>query len=502
MGQKLAALKERLGTISDINSSLAMISWDQETYMPPGAAKFRGYQLATLGRLSHELFTADETGTLLDAAAKEVKGLDYDSDDASLIRIVKRDYELARKLPSSLVAEFAQVTTAAKEAWKEAYHTSKFSTFQPHLEKVLALTIKKAEAYGYKDHIYDPLLDEYEPGMKTAHVSKIFSDLKPHLVSLVEQISERAPSDDSCIHLDFDEQAQLKFGNETIAEFGFDFKRGRQDLSHHPFCSGFTSDDVRLTTRVERDFLSPCLFGLFHECGHGLYEQGVRENLARTLLADGTSLGVHESQSRMWENIVGRSRGFWKFCYPKIQKAFPAQLKSLPMETFYRAINRVKPSLIRVEADEVTYNLHIMLRFELETQMVSGKIAVKDLPKLWNAKVEEYLGIKPSNDTEGVLQDIHWSMGGIGYFSTYALGNLMSAQLYERAQKDISGLGKQIESGKFDGLLSWLRKKIHVHGRKFTANELLERVTGEPLQSRSYLNYIKTKFSDIYGELD
>ncbi len=502
MGKKMEALRERLGMISDLRSSLALVSWDQETYMPPGAAEFRGKQLATLSTLAHQTFTAEETGSLLEAAAKETKDLPYDHDDASIVRVMKRDYERERKLPSSLVAELAETSAIAKEAWKEAYHTSKFATFRPHLEKVLALTIKRAEALGYKDHIYDPLLDEFEPEMKTAQVAKIFADLKPELVSLVKQISEREAPDDSFIYLGYDEQAQLKFGNEAIKRFGFDFNRGRQDLSHHPFASGFTVDDVRITTRVEKEFLSPCLFGLFHECGHALYEQGIHKNLERTLLRDGTSLGVHESQSRMWENIVGRSRGYWKGYYSQLQQVFPQQLKNVPLERFYKGINRVKPSFIRVEADEVTYNLHIMLRFELELSMVTGKAAVKDLPKLWNAKMEEYLGIVPENDTKGVLQDIHWSQGGIGYFSTYSLGNLISAQLFEQVRKEIPQIDQQIETGKFSPLREWLRDKIHVHGRKFTANELLKRITGEPLQARSYLKYIRTKFSDIYGDLD
>lgn len=501
MSEKLQELKERLATISDLYASQAVLSWDQETYMPPGSASARAKHLSTLGRLSHEMFTSDETGSLLDAAAAELNGQAYDSDEASLIRILKKDFEKATKLPSSLVAQISETTSAAKEAWKEAYHSSVFETFRPHLDQVLELTIKKAEALGYEDHIYDPLLDQFEPGMKTAEVAKIFGDLKPELISLVNQISEREQVDASFLQLEYDEDEQLEFGSKVIRKFGFDFDKGRQDLAHHPFATSFSVNDVRLTTRVYKDYLPTALFGTLHECGHGLYEQGIGENLERTLLADGTSLGVHESQSRTWENLIGRSLGFWKHFYGDLQQAFPEQLGSVALETFYKGINRVEPSLIRVEADEVTYNLHIMLRFEIETALVSGEIRTRDLPEIWNSKFEEFLGIRPENNTDGVLQDIHWSMGGIGYFSTYALGNLISTQFFEKAKEDIANLDAKIESGEFLQLREWQREHIHKHGRKFTANELLERVTGQPLQATSYLEYIRTKFSGIYGEL-
>jgi carboxypeptidase Taq len=501
MGEKLQALKERLATISDLYASQAVLSWDQETYMPSGSVNARAKQLSTLGKLSHEMFTSDETGSLLDAAAAELNGESYDSEDASIVRVIKRDFEEATKLPSSLVAQISETSSAAKEAWKEAYYSSDFETFRPHLDKSLELAIKKAEALGYEDHIYDALLDQYEPGMKTAEVAQIFDDLKPELISLVKQIASAEQVDDSFLHLDYDEETQLNFGEFVIRKFGFDFDKGRQDLAHHPFATSFSVNDVRLTTRVSKNFLPTALFGTLHECGHGLYEQGVSENLERTMLSGGTSLGIHESQSRTWENIIGRSLGFWKHFYGELQSTFPDQLGGVSLESFYKGINKVEPSLIRVEADEVTYNLHIMLRFEIETAMVSGKIDTKDLPEIWNSKFEEFLGVKPSNNTEGVLQDIHWSMGGIGYFSTYALGNLFSTQFFDKAKQDIPNLDQKIESGEYLELREWQRDNIHTHGRKFTANELLERVTGQPLQASSYLAYIKSKFSGIYGEL-
>ena len=502
MGSKLNELKEKLGTISDISAATAVLSWDQETYMPSGSAAARAKQLATLQRLAHDSFTSEEMGTLIEHAKVELNGDGPDSDDVRLMSVVSRDYERQTKLPSSLVSEMAEASSAAKQAWKKAYHESDFDSFKPLLARNVELKIKQAEAFGYTDNIYDPLLDQFEPGMSTAHVSQIFSDLKPKLIALVKQIAERDQPQDEFLHIDYDEQTQIAFGEKVIRDFGFDFDRGRQDLAHHPFATAFAISDVRITTRVWKNYLPACLFGTLHECGHALYEQGIGENLERTILADGTSLGVHESQSRMYENLVGRSKGFWEHYYSDLQSTFPDQLSNVELGTFYKAINKVKPSMIRVEADEVTYNLHIMLRFELETELLAGKIKVDDLPELWSAKMQEYLGVTPTNDTEGVLQDIHWSMGAIGYFSTYALGNLMSTQFFDQAKKEIPSLDEKIRSGQYLELREWLREKIHVHGRKFNANELLERVTGSPLQADSYLAYIHSKYGEIYGNLD
>ena len=502
MGGKLQELKEKLGIISDINAAAAVLSWDQETYMPPGSVAARAKQLSTLQRLSHDTFATEEMGNLIEAAKAELNGAGPDSDDAKMIEVVSRDYQRETKLPGSLVQEMAEASSSAKQAWKESYHNADFKAFQPYLERNVELKVKQAEALGYTDHIYDPLLDQFEPGMSTAHVSQIFEDQKPKLISLVKQIAEREAPQDDFLHKDYDEQTQIAFGESVIRDFGFDFERGRQDLAHHPFATAFAISDVRITTRVWKNYLPACLFGTLHECGHALYEQGVGENLERTILADGTSLGVHESQSRMYENLVGRSRGFWEHYYASLQSTFPAQLNNVDLDTFYKGINKVKPSMIRVEADEVTYNLHIMLRFELETELLAGKIKVSELPDLWNSKMEEYLGITPPNDREGVLQDIHWSMGAIGYFSTYALGNLMSTQFFAKAKEEIADLDEKIRSGQYLELREWLREKIHIHGRKFTANELLERVTGAPLQADSYLEYLHTKYGEIYGNLD
>lgn len=496
----LEQLKIRLGQIDDLNRANALLSWDQQTYMPHGGAAARAEQLATLQKISHEMLTADETGRLLDAAAEETANVDPDSDEARLIKVARRDYHKARKVPADLVAAITRTTSKAFEAWAQARKDSDWKQFEPHLEKIVDLNRQLADAIGYTDRMYDALLDQYEPEMKTAEVKTVFDALKIDLVDLVKQITPKIDSvDDSVLHRDYDEDKQWAFGVEVIKRYGFDFERARQDKSVHPFTTSFSINDVRVTTRVNYDFISPALFGTLHECGHALYELGVKQAFDRTPLAGGTSLGIHESQSRMWENLVGRSRPFWKYFFPVLNGYFPDQLKDQTPESFYRAASKVKPSLIRVEADEVTYALHIMLRFELENDMLENKLKIGDVPEAWNAKMKEFLGIEPPTTAVGALQDIHWSIGSIGYFPTYQLGNLISVQLWEKINQDIPDLLPQIEHGEFAALLDWLRKNVHVHGRKFTSNELLTRITGRGLDSAPYLRYLKKKYSDIYG---
>jgi len=499
MEDRLQALKTRLGEIQDLNRAAALLGWDQQTYMPPGGAAARAEQLATLQKTAHNRFITDEIGELIEALRADGADWDYDSDEASIVRVVARDYEKARKVPSELVAEFARVSALAFDAWTKAREQADFSMFQPHLEKIVDLNVRLAEALGYEDRLYDPLLDQFEPEMKTAKVTAIFDDLKAELLPLVEAISERIDAvDDSVLHLDYDEQKQWDLGVEIIKNFGFDFTRGRQDKSVHPFTTAFSISDVRLTTRIDTHYLPAALFGSLHECGHGLYEQGVSLSLDRSSLDDGTSLGIHESQSRLWENLVGRSKEFWSHYFPRLQNVFPSQLANVDVEGFYRAINRVEPSFIRVEADEVTYNLHILLRFELENDMLEGKVKIADLPDAWNEKMETYLGILPPDDAQGVLQDIHWSGGMLGYFPTYSLGNLISVQIFDQVKADIPSLADQIAAGKFDELLNWLRENVYQHGRKYTPAELVKRVTGTDLTAANYITYIRSKFSDIY----
>jgi carboxypeptidase Taq len=499
MENKLNQLKTILNEVADLGAAGALLGWDQQTYMPSGAAEGRGNQLATLGQIAHIKFTSDEVGRLLDELEPQAGQLDPDSDDARLIKVTRREYDKNTKVPTEWVAEFARVTTMAQQVWQEARAENDFAKFQPYLEKIIELRRQYAEIFAPYDHVYDALLDDFEPGLKTAEVKEIFGKLRPLQVELIKAIADRPQVDDSFLHLHYDEQKQWDFGVEVITKFGYDWKRGRQDRSVHPFTTNFGIDDVRITTRFLPDFINSALFGTMHETGHALYEQGVDHALARTPLAGGASLGLHESQSRMWENMVGRSYPFWQHFYPRLQEYFPAQLGNVSLDRFYKGINKVEPSLIRVEADEATYNLHIMLRLELEIALMEGSLLVKDLPQAWNARMQEYLGVTPSNDREGVLQDIHWSGGMVGYFSTYALGNLISAQLWECINQDIPNLEEQIRGGEFSSLLGWLRTKIHRYGSKYEPQELVQRVTGSKIDPAPYVRYLNGKFSQVYG---
>jgi carboxypeptidase Taq len=392
MKKKIERLKTILAEISDLNYSSALLGWDQQTYMPSGGAEARGNQLALLGRLAHERSTSSELGRLLDELKPLITHLDPDSDDARLIKVTDRTFEKAARVPSRYIVEFLQVTTLGQQAWVEARAKSDFSIFRPHLEKIVSLRQEYAAFFPNFEHPYDALLDDFEPNMKTGEVKGIFDSLRPRQVELIKAITDKPPVDDSFLHQYFDEKKQLDFGLEVITRFGYDWKRGRQDKAAHPFTTSFGINDVRITTRVSPDFLNPALFGSMHECGHGLYDLGVAQELDRTGLEGGASLAVHESQSRMWENLVGRSFPFWQYFYPRLQATFP-QLSGISLENFYKGINKVQPSFIRVEADEATYNLHIMLRLELEIDIIEGKVAVKDLPELWNARMQEYLGV-------------------------------------------------------------------------------------------------------------
>jgi carboxypeptidase Taq len=499
MQEKLAQLKTILAEISDLDAASSLLGWDQQTYMPPGGAVIRGQQLGTLQRLSHTKFITPEVGRLLEVLNTEIENLDPDSDDARLIKVTTREYEKAVKVPPEWVVEFAEQTAVATQVWQEARTGNDFSKFQPHLEKIVDLRRRYADYFVPYDNVYDPLLDDFEPGLKTADVKEIFEGLRPQQVELNRAISSQDQVDDSFLHQNFDEQKQWDFGVDVITKFGYDWQHGRQDKSAHPFTISFGLDDVRITTRIYPDFLNTGLFGTMHETGHALYELGVDRALVRTPLERGASLAMHESQSRMYENLVGRSLPFWEHFYPALQKTFPEQLGGVDLETFYRGINRVEPSLIRVEADEATYNLHIMLRLELEIALMEGTVEVKDLSEAWNARMLDYLGVNPENDADGVLQDIHWSGGMIGYFSTYALGNLISVQLWEKIVSDNPEISDQIRSGDFTTLLVWLRENIHRHGAKYEPQELVQRVTGSKIDAAPYMRYLKSKYGEIYG---
>ncbi|MFN8375251.1 MAG: carboxypeptidase M32 [Anaerolineae bacterium] len=500
MGEKYQQLTARLKDIQNLNKAGAVLGWDQQTYMPQGSAEPRAEQLETLARIGHIMFVGDETARLLEDAAKEIEGAPYDSVEASMIRVVKQDYDEQVKLPTELVAEMSRETTLAHEVWARARANNDFASFQSTLEKLFELVRKAADCLGYEEHPYDALLNQYERGIRASQVKTIFDDHKPHLVELIQAIGQHEERvNDSILHQDFDVEKQRAFSTEVATAIGFDFHRGRLDVAVHPFCTNFGREDVRLTTRFNPKFLNSALFGTMHEAGHGMYEQGSAPELEFTPLSGGTSLAVHESQSRMWENIVGRSKGFWKWALPKAQAQFPSQLGNVDVNTFYKAINKVKRSFIRVEADEATYNLHIMLRFEMEMGLIDGSVKIPNLPKEWNERFEAYLGVVPPNDTQGVLQDVHWSAGLIGYFATYALGNLLSAQYYGKALQQHPSIPDEISEGKFDTLLGWLRENIHKHGRKYTSDELTRRVTGESIQSKDYIRYLQTKYGEVYG---
>jgi carboxypeptidase Taq len=497
--EKLAILNAKLKEIKNLQAAESVLGWDQQVYMPPGGAVARAEQLSTLSKVAHELFIADEIGVLLSDLAGAAYL--YDSDEASLIRVVRRDYDKARKLPTSLVAELSRTFSLGQQIWTQARANQDFAHFHDILAKIVDLNIQVAEAYGYEDCLYDALLDQFEPGMKTAEVNRVFGELKAELVPLVQAIVEQSGrADDSVLKQDFDETAQWDFGLIPLKAIGFDLERGRQDKSVHPFTINFSINDVRITTRVSSDTFPSALFSTLHEGGHALYEQNSDPSLEGSFLAGGASLGVHESQSRLYENVLGRSREFWQFYYPQLQEFFPAQLKDTSLDGFYRAINKVEPSLIRVEADEVTYNLHIFLRLELEQDLLEQRLKVADLPEAWNAKMQASLGLTPPHDALGVLQDIHWSGGMMGYFPTYTLGNVLSLQFYQQTLQEVPDLPEQFSRGEFGSLLAWFKDKIHRHGRKFTANELVKRVTGaDRIEAQPYLAYIRRKYTEIYG---
>lgn len=488
-------LLQHYRTLVDLRAAASVLRWDQQTQMPPGGAAGRARQLATLSRMEHELHTSETTARLLEAARDAA---DPTSDEARAVAVLQEDYDRATRFPAAFVAELTQLVAMSHGVWAKARAESDFSQFAPVLAQLVAKMQQAAEYMGYDEHPYDGLLKRYERGMTTADVTRIFDGHRARLVALVDTLSRQPQVDDSFLHQPFDRDKQRAFALDIVQKFGFDMSRGVQAVSVHPFCTSFGVNDVRITTRFYDNFLNPALFGMMHEAGHAMYEQGSAQELDGTPLAGGTSLGVHESQSRLWENIVGRSAGFWSWALPKLQQTFP-QLARVSLEAFVKGINKVQRSFIRVEADEATYNLHIMLRFDLEKDILTGKIRVQDLPKEWNGRFEEYLGITPPDDAQGVLQDVHWSSGLMGYFPTYALGNLLSVQYYNAALAAHPSIPDDIAQGKFDTLLSWLRVNIHQHGRKYTAAELTQRITGGDIDSTPYMDYLERKFKSIYG---
>lgn len=491
-------LKERVGEVIDLRAAIALLQWDQEVNMPPKAAEARGRQLATLSAIAHERFTSADMGALVAEAASEAKTLDYDA--RRLVEETAHDYEKATRLPTAFVEKLAGAESAAYEAWTRARKESDFGLFKPHLAGIVELLRQKADYFGYQDSPYDALLDEYERGMTTKAVREVFAELAVEQSKLVAAIAKSSVQPDvAWIDQDYDEQAQWDFTLRVLRDMGYDFDAGRQDKSVHPFTTNFDLYDVRVTTRMDpRDPFS-ALTGSMHEGGHALYEQGFRPEDRRTLLAEGVSLGIHESQSRMWENMIGRSLPFWRHYHHEFVRLHAPRLDQRTPEDLYRAINRVEPSFIRVEADECTYNLHIILRFEIEVDLIEGRLRVDEVPECWNAKVKQYLGLDVPNDAKGCLQDIHWSHGAMGYFPTYALGNLYAAQLFEQIQRDLPGLWADVERGDFAPLLGWLREHVHQYGRRLLPGELIEKATGAKPTAEPYLNYLRKKYGALYG---
>jgi len=495
INEDLGPLRERLATIGDLCSAASVLAWDRQTYMPEGGVGGRAEQLASLARVAHEMLVSPETGRLLQGAGEREPG----SDDAELLRLARRQHDRAVRLPTRLVSETSRATALAEQAWISARETSDWSLFAPRLERVLAL---KREEAGYLDgeHPYDAMLDRYDPGASTQLLRVMFDELKAGILPLVRAVSTRLGEDRAApLRGGFDETAQEAFGREVISRFGYDWSRGRQDRAVHPFCINFGDpDDVRITTRFDPKRLPVGLFATSHEAGHALYEQGVDPSYSRTPLAGGVSMSVHESQSRLWENLVARSRPFWSFFHEGLQKAFPDVLGEVDLETIYRAVNAVRPSEIRTEADELTYDLHVLLRFELELALFEDDLAVVDLPEAWNTRMEEYLGIVPENDALGVLQDAHWAIGYFGYFPSYTVGNVLSVQLFEAAVEKRPEILPQMERGEFGALLGWLRENVHRHGKKYEPDDLISHATGRPPNTAPYLRYLESKFGELY----
>jgi carboxypeptidase Taq len=495
---KMGALFELVAELTDLSHIMSVLGWDQQVKMPPGGAEERGTQLAALGKIMHQKFVTDEVGQLITDLEAEVGDLYAETDEARSVKVSKKTYEKQAKVPLSLLMENIQATTMAHEAWVKAKATADFSIFQPHLEKIVDLRKQYADLYKPYDHIYDPLLDDFEPGMKTADVKEIFEKLRPQQVALLQEIAEKEPPGNSFIKQHYKQEYQEIFGRYVITRFGYDWNRGRLDVAPHPFTTEFGLGDVRITTRYLKEDAGSALFGTMHEAGHAMYGQGVPDKFKRHPLGGSASLAIHESQSRLWENIVGRSKEFWSYFYPSFQMLFPDYLADISLTDFYRGINRVEPSYIRVEADEATYNMHIMLRLEIEIGLMEGTLEVADLPEIWNSKMEEYLGITPPNDAKGVLQDIHWSGGMIGYFPTYALGNLASVQLWDKLLEENPNVPDEIAQGKFDTILSWMREHVHHYGSKYEPQEIMLKATGSKITPEPYMAYLRKKYAEIY----
>jgi carboxypeptidase Taq len=490
----LRGLRERLAEVSDLGRAAGVLFWDQKVMMPPLGNPARAEAIATIGRIAHERFVDAEIGNLLERLRPYEESLEHDSDDASLIRVTRRDWEKQSRVPSELRAEMLRAAALGSQTWVEARAKSDFASFLPALERNLELKRRYVECFEWEDSPYTPLLDDFEPFMTTTEVAEVFGTIRPVLSELVKE----APDvDASFLHGYFPAQSQREFADRVLATVGFEEGAWRMDTTVHPFCTSFSNRDVRLTTRYDESHLDS-FWSSMHEAGHGLYAHGLADSLERTPLAGSPSLGLNESQSRTWENLVGRSRPFWTHWFEPLQETFPAELGTVSLDDFVAAINRAEPSLIRVEADETTYSLHIVLRFELEQALIEDRLAPKDLPEAWNESMREFLGLDVPDDARGVLQDIHWSQGGIGYFPTYALGNVISLQIWAAVREAIPDVDAQMEAGELGELSAWLRDNLYSLGRKLTPKETIERITGSPtIDPQPYLAYLREKLAAL-----
>jgi carboxypeptidase Taq len=498
--QAYSELIRRVREAAVLNSCGGLLAWDERTYMPPQGSVHRAEQMALLARLAHEMIIAPVLGELLAEVEKSPLVREPDSEATANVREIRRTYNRAVKMPRDLVEEIARVCSRAQQVWQEARAKTDFALFKPWLEKIVALKIQEAQAVGHQGVPYDALLDEYEPGATTAELTRVFAALREELTPLLAGITASKPRPRAdVLHRDYPIDRQKLFGQSAAAAIGFDFDAGRLDVTTHPFCSGNGPGDCRITTRYNPRHFNEAFFGVLHEAGHGLYEQNLLPEHYGTPLGTAASLGIHESQSRLWENQVGRSRPFWENFFPRARQTFPETLRDVSLDDFYFAVNEVRPSFIRVEADEATYNLHIILRFELEQALMNGDLKAADVPGVWNEKFKRSFGLTPANDAEGCLQDIHWSGGGIGYFPTYTLGNLYAAQFMDQARRDLAGLDDDFRRGEFSRLKGWLDEKVYRHGQRYRAGILCERITARPLSHKPLLAYLRAKYEPLYG---
>lgn len=480
---------------ADLGYASAVLGWDQEVYMPAKGFPYRGRQLATLASLAHDMLTSESYGNLLE----ELSGRgDLDETQADNIRLSREDYLKSKKLPTSFIAKITEQTSASYDAWIKARKENKFALYAPELSKMIALKIEQAHLYGYEQHPYDALMDDYEKGATVAMLDPVFADVKQQLPALLNSIKNAQQVDDSFLQRYYNKDKQWEFSIDVLKKIGYDFEAGRQDLSEHPFTTSFAPEDVRVTTRVDEHDFASLLWSSIHEGGHALYEQGLSANQYGLPLGAAASLAVHESQSRLWENCVGRGMHFWKYFYPQLQKSFIVQLSDVSVDQFYKGINKVQPSLIRTEADELTYHFHVLIRYEIEKALINKELDTAGLADAWNNAYKQYLGVIPPDDKQGVLQDVHWAHGSFGYFPTYSLGSFYAAQYYAQAKQEIKDMETRHEQGDFSTLLNWLREKVHKHGRKYRSAELCKHITGSGLNFDAFMQYTRNKYHDVY----